>query len=501
VTAARALQADTADMQGLLRFGFKRHTEAVFLLLRITDPAAARRWITALPVYSAMPAKSPPATLLQVAFTHEGLVALGVPEPIRAQFSVEFVEGMAGNTDRARRLGDLGPSAPQHWRWGTGERRPHIILLLYALPGYLQAWHDDIRSSIQGSCVEIARLQTSDMGGVEPFGFIDGISQPQPDWTRQRPVQDSVCPSYSNLICLGEFVLGYPNEYGLYTPRPLLDPREDPAGVLPVAEDSADKRDLGRNGTYLVLRQLRQDVCGFWRALDRYAGGQADLRTRLAQAMVGRALRGEPLVGVWHQPIPGNPPPSIADLNAFTYRSDPMGVRCPLGAHVRRANPRNADLPPGTTGIGPRLIRTLGLDAGARDLDLVASTRFHRLLRRGREYGEFLGPEDALKFQGAAESGLQFICLNANIERQFEFVQSAWVMSSKFDGLREEADPLLGNRQPALGDARTDSFTIPQCDAPAQTLRTLPPFIGVLGGDYFFLPGLRALRFLSTVGA
>jgi deferrochelatase/peroxidase EfeB len=141
----------------------------------------------------------------------------------------------------------------------------------------------------------------------------------------------------------------------------------------------------------------------------------------------------------------------------------------------------------------------LGLDASAREQDLVASTRFHRLLRRGREYGEFLGPERALLTDSAVESGLQFICLNANIQRQFEFVQSAWVMNPKFDGLRDQGDPLLGNRRPALGDAPTDGFTIPQPDAPSIALTGLPPFVTVRGGEYFFLPGLRALRFLATV--
>ena len=148
-----------------------------------------------------------------------------------------------------------------------------------------------------------------------------------------------------------------------------------------------------------------------------------------------------------------------------------------------------------------RALCTLGLDAAARERDLVASTRFHRLLRRGREYGEFLGPERALQADGAVESGLHFICLNANIQRQFEFIQSAWVMSPKFAGLHDASDPLLGNRLPALGAARTDCFTVPQSDAPSITLTGLPPFITVLGGDYFFLPGLRALRFLATVAA
>ena len=297
-------------------------------------------------------------------------------------------------------------------------------------------------------------------------------------------------------------MLGYPNEYGLYTPRPLSAPQRDLRGILPKAEDAPDKKDLGRNGSYLVLRQLRQDVAGFWQALDRYAGGEAAVRAQLAEALVGRTLQGEPLVGLLHEAIAGDTGAPRADLNAFTYQSDPEGVRCPLGAHIRRTNPRNADLPPGGAGLLGRLERMLGFNVEARSLDLVASTRFHRLIRRGREYGAKILLDQALTAPAdGPESGLQFICLGANIERQFEFVQSAWLMSAKFNGLRDEADPLLGNRLPGFAEIPTDAFTIPQTDGPDRRITALPRFVTVLGGAYFFLPGIRALRFISTVGA
>ena len=110
---------------------------------------------------------------------------------------------------------------------------------------------------------------------AEPFGFADGISQPKVDWERERPLGDHDRLDYDNLVCLGEFLLGYPNEYGLYTPRPLLAPQRDPGRLLPRAEDAPEQADVGRNGCYLVLRQLQQDVQGFWRELDRQAGGDA----------------------------------------------------------------------------------------------------------------------------------------------------------------------------------------------------------------------------------
>jgi len=186
------------------------------------------------------------------------------------------------------------------------------------------------------------------------------------------------------------------------------------------------------------------------------------------------------------------------DLNAFTFDADPAGHRCPIGAHIRRTNPRTADLPPGGDGLISRLIRTLGLNSESRARDLVASTRFHRLLRRGREYGTQVTPEQALRLQTPVESGLHFMCLNANIQRQFEFVQSAWIMSTHFNGLHCESDPLLGNRKPGPGGLRCDYFSMPKADGLTRRLENLPQFVTVAGGAYFFLPGIRALRWLAS---
>jgi deferrochelatase/peroxidase EfeB len=326
------------------------------------------------------------------------------------------------------------------------------------------------------------------MGGKEPFGFTDGISQPQLDWDLSLPAGDRTQFDYANMSCLGEFLLGYPNEYGLYTPRPLLDPSRDVKGLLPRAPEEPARADLGRNGSYLVVRQLRQDVSGFWRALDRYAGGDAAMRERLAAAMVGRTRPGQPIVD-----------PSSASLNDFTYAADPDGIRCPIGAHIRRTNPRNADLPAGPPGILSRLIRTLGFDAAARGRDLVSSTRYHRLLRRGREYGTAVSIDQSLRGAAAeVETGLHFMCLNANIQRQFEFVQNAWIISNRFNGLHDESDPLLGNRRPGPGATPSDGYSMPQPDGPARRLSAVPQFVTVSGGAYFFLPGIRALRFLAS---
>jgi deferrochelatase/peroxidase EfeB len=144
------------------------------------------------------------------------------------------------------------------------------------------------------------------------------------------------------------------------------------------------------------------------------------------------------------------------------------------------------------------LVRILGLDSSARARDLAASTRFHRLLRRGRKYGAQLTPEQALSAPATQESGLQFVCLNANLQRQFEFVQSAWLMGTHFDGLHGESDPLVGNRVPRASGTPCAYFSMPQAAGPTQRLEDLPQFVTVAGGAYFFLPGIRALRFMTA---
>jgi deferrochelatase/peroxidase EfeB len=491
-----ALPVELDDIQGLVRFGYKHHTEASFLLLRVRDRDAARRWLAAVPVCTAETIEPPPDTALQVAFSGEGLRALGVADAIVDGFAADFVSGMGNDANRARRLGDVGANDPSGWQWGGAGREPHVLLLLYALPGKLADFRRRVEAQCEGGFDLLAGLATSDLDGIEPFGFTDGISQPLLDWERGRPAHDAERKDYSNLSCLGEYLLGYPNEYGGYTDRPLLDPAL--AGPrLPRAEDAPDRSDLGRNGSYLVMRQLRQDVHGFWQFVDRCAGANPGLRERIAGAMVGRGRDGVPLVGPADEAIEGGGVPG--DLNAFTYRSDPDGLRCPLGAHVRRSNPRNADLPPGASGIVSWAKRTLGFDADALAHDLVASTRFHRLLRRGREYGVGVSLEQALTGPaGGGETGLHFICLGANIARQFEFVQNAWAMGVHFDGLPNESDPLLGTRLAAADGTPSDGFSMPCADGAAERLAGLPQFVTVLGGAYFFLPGIRALRFLAT---
>jgi deferrochelatase/peroxidase EfeB len=336
------------------------------------------------------------------------------------------------------------------------------------------------------------------MGDVEPFGFRDGVSQPEFDWKREQETVPTTVV-YNNRVALGELLLGYPNEYGKYTDRPLLDPAADPTGELLPAEDHSGSKDLGRNGTYLVVRQLEQDVRGLWNYLAQAAGGNPEERYRLGAAMVGRTIDGEPLARAAAASIAGITEKPGEPRNAFTFDNDPAGTQCPLGAHIRRANPRNADLFGEPGGLIAKLGSMLGIPRPDYGKDLMASTRFHRILRRGREYGPKLSPEEALQPAPPDDPprGLHFACLGANIGRQFEFVQNAWLMSTKFDGLTEESDPLLGNRS-AVGDCPvTANFSIPREGKVPCRLTGIPQFITVRGGAYFFLPSLRALRYIA----
>jgi len=87
--------------------------------------------------------------------------------------------------------------------------------------------------------------------------------------------------------------------------------------------------------------------------------------------------------------------------------------------------------------------------------------------------------------------------LNANISRQFEFLQNAWIATTKFSGLTGESDPLLGNRESVLGCPITGNFTMPGNGRLRRRVSGLPQFVTVRGGAYFFLPSLRALRYFA----
>lgn len=496
----KAGEVDYADVQGLVRYGYGGMKKARYELLRVHNLAAARAWLGAADVTTSVELHPPPGAALHIAFTAPGLRKLGISSEVIEGFSHEFRSGMAAES-RARQLGDVGANAPEHWAWGGFGDEPHLVVMFFGNAGTFEdfvksakgsAWNEAFEPLVEGI------LETSDLSATEPFGFSDGISQPKIDWNQQRETTHAEF-NYTNIVALGEILLGYPNEYGKITERPLLDPDASSAGLLPAAE-APGKMDLGRNGTYLVMRQLEQDVRKFWQFMNAQAGGNTEEAEKLAAAMVGRTRSGDPLVPVRKEPIPG-----VEDKktrNQFTYDSDPAGARCPFGAHVRRANPRNSDYPGHPSSLLEKLITMLGFGPkGFRD-DLMSSVRFHRILRRGREYGSKLNPEDALTPAPAGEKprGIHFICLNANISRQFEFTQNAWMASTKFSGLTGESDPLVGTRQAIPGCPVTGNFTLQSDGGLRRRITGLPQFVTVRGGAYFFLPSLRALRYIARAG-
>ena len=460
------------DLQGLLVRSYSNLKSACFLLLEITDAAAARAWL-AVTAAEATDARTRPATSsLNLAFTSSGLAALGLDSATTEMFANEFAEGMT-TPFRQRLLGDTGESAPSYWAWGGPNGPPvHVAALLYATDeAGLAALRDaQLRRAAAQGLRTVALLDTVDLDGVEHFGFRDGVSQPAMAGLGRPGRPD-------NTVAIGEFVVGYPNQYGLFAERPLLSRSADPAGILPLDLAGSGGPDLGRNGSYLVLRQLSQDVRSFWRYADRatrhpdHTSDQAR-RTWLAAKMLGRWPSGAPLVAAPHHDDPAR-----SSFNDFRYHAvDPQGDRCPLGAHIRRANPRDSLDPwPGSE----------------RSLEVNSH---HRILRRGREYGPPVDPDTLLEdVRDHQDRGLHFLCLNANLARQYEFLQHTWINSPKFAGLYDDDDPMLGPREPGGG-----TFTVPGTPV-RQRFQGLPRFVKVRGGAYFFLPGIRALRYLAAI--
>jgi len=453
------VRLDLSDIQGLFARGYRGHPYARFTIFTIPGPAAGGGFLTWLlpQVTTAAPFSGDSA--LQVAFTASGLRRLGLPDRVIAGFAAEFIEGMA-NANRSRFLGDVGESDPRCWAWGGPDGPPADgLLMLYAADqDLLERQQAELRRQLaRGGITEATELRVRELGDKEPFGFHDGISQPVIDGLPKAANAQRTVPA-------GEFVLGYPNARGQLTDRPLLPAADDPMRLL--LPDPAGKGavDFGRNGTYLVFRQLEQDVDGFWRFVDEAASradGPPDAahRTAFAAKMIGRWPSGAPLVKA-----PDHDDPALSDDNDFAYRADPLGLACPVGAHIRRANPRDS-LP-----AGP-----------AASLD---TSDLHRLLRRARSYGP-----DAAGNNGG--TGLYFICLAANLSRQFEFVQHTWLNSATFNGLYDDADPVTGNHSPTGG-----TFTVPARPV-RRRHRGLPQFVRTRGGAYFFLPGVSALRYLA----
>ena len=466
-------------------------------------------------------------------------------ETLPNKFPSAFLHGMYHNT-RSRILGDKVKSEdnrndPRNWDWGQSEGMLGV-LLIYAKDDetlsditerLLNLWSDDIigmerqkellnennnappkmllalSRSARGPYKKVSfeayvnhqivfkDLEYHSSGGLilkEPFGFTDGVSNPILKGTSQAAcAKDSV-----HLVNPGEFVLGYRDNRNFFPPSPQIKASQDPRRILPAIPDEQPQqypkfgqkvdnglRDLGRNGSYMVVRQLEQDVKKFDDvtqnlAQDLFKADEVEDGKIILQAkMMGRwhngkslatssatlmksKMHGQSVLDIGQCPVSRKPFISSGELkqdNEFLFgRDDPNGHGCPFGSHIRRANARDS------------------LEPEGKD-ELSVSNR-HRLLRRGRSYGT------------DGKEGTFFICLNADIERQFEFVQQSWINGPGFHGLSDNYGPISSHM-----DQSKTSFKI---QSPSHDIKIdLPSFTTMRGGGYFFMPGKEALTYIT----
>lgn len=445
------IAVDRSDLQGNILRGYAL-PHAAYLFVRVDDRAAARRWLGALveDVTTAEPwTQGKPETTLNVALTQAGLEALGAPPEALAAFPEDFRQGMAA---RAQHLGDAGEDAPGRWEQGMGTGQAHVLVMLNARER--EALDEEARrvldpaSGAKGGVTLVHEQRTEGLAGNrEHFGFSDGLSQPaiKGDGVLATPGQGTpeADGQWSELE-LGELILGYPDSD--------QEVPQAPAGPL------------GRNGTFMVYRKLHQDVALFRRVLREHAAGIPGGEELLAAKIVGRWRDGTP-IALSPDGADRERHSSPERINDFRYGDDLDGLRCPLGAHVRRTNPRDA----------------LGWH-GTR-------SRRHRMIRRGMPYGPPL-PEGATEDDGS-DRGLIFVCFVASLARQFEVVQRQWCGDGNIFGLGDDRDFLL------LDDDRDTAKLTIQGDPP-RFLSPQPRTVTVRGGEYLLVPSVSGLRSLSS---
>jgi Dyp-type peroxidase family len=458
--AAGTVRMDLADIQGdILRAYGNDYDCTTYAFVRIEcPPEQARAWFAGLidHVTTAEPwaAGEKPLTTLNVAVTAAGLRALGVSEQVVGSFSHEFRDGMA---TRAALLGDVGPSDPATWEAGLGGGEAHVLLTINAMaPSDHQRALGKMEAAMDAAGgLRIVFQEDTEVlhESREHFGYADGFAQPAVEGSSDAKARGGGVPLKNGgwrALAPGEFILGYPDE----------DTRVDPKGALP----NAPADPLGKSGTYMVWRKLYQDVARWRRviraAAELYEGGDEH---KLSAKAVGRWANGAPLVQYPDSAPDDYDAKTAADVNDFRYDADREGMRCPLGAHVRRSNPRDA----------------LGFEGHL-------SFR-HRMIRRGMPYGKPL-PEGVVADDGA-DRGLVFVSFQASISRQFEGVQVQWLNAGNIFGLGHDKDFILGDPQ------GTGKMTIQ--GNPPFFLTPQEVFVRTRGGEYLFVPGMTALAALA----
>ena len=449
---------DVTDIQGFALRGYN-FPFARFLFLKFMDEQSGRNCIGEL-VDSVTTGErwenGKPATTVNVAFTYGGLEALGLPEPSLLSFPVEFVQGMKA---RAPILSDTGRNAPDHWDplWRT---HVHAWLAAFARSsGDLDRCCAVLESTLAASgttvvgCQEAAALQVNgQITTKEHFGYTDGFGNPEflgVEKDRQPGQGKLASDAGWAPLATGELLLGYADEAG-----------ELPVAPLPHL--------LANNGTFMVYRKLHQNVATFREYLKAKGASFPGGEEKLASKFIGRWRDGTPV-----ELSPGNPDSTIVlDKNRnvnFTFAKDSDGTRCPIGAHIRRTNPRDA------LGFNGKLINR------------------RRISRRGMPYGAYT-PEDQ-PAQDDGEHGIIFMALNASIFRQFEFVQQQWIEYGNDARQGNDKDALIGNHE---GGGKFVIQGTADPKDPPYVCGGLPQFVELRGGDYFFLPSITALRMIAA---
>ena len=414
------------------------------------------------------PAAAPrrtPDYCLNIGITWPGLVALEMEERVPALSFRSFGAFIEGAAQRAESVGDTGPSSPGNWIAGFGKGHDHVLVTLHAIspeamdglqrqgarlvcrreciPGNLAPGRDGADGDARWPARAYSKVH---------FGYTDGITYPA--------------------------IRGGPEEYRPDHQRPcepwLFVLREDAENY-----DVPEPRQLGLNGSFAVFKKVETDVVGF----EDFLQSNKDKidPELLAAKMLGRWRNGVPLAlsPDTDSPAGGIPP---GQLNNFGYvdadgTGDPKGIRCPVGAHIRRVNPRGQP------------VAGQGLPGG--------SNNSHRLVRRGLPYGPAYDPAEPCD---GIERGMLFHFIGSNIENQYEFVLRQWVNDSEFAGAvrlhPKSKDPLIGTQNPA-----ESIFVIPQADGgPPVEVTGLSSFITTKAAAYVFLPSITAIKFIANLG-
>ncbi|MDD5037294.1 MAG: hypothetical protein PHE55_21415 [Methylococcaceae bacterium] len=490
------IQGNITRAYGRFGLGFAR-----YLFLRIHDGikgmsfvgavtekvTTAARWIG---VEDGPNAIEKPKVATNIAFTYQGMKALQVPRASLIGFPMEFVMGMKNRQDI---LGDEGASAPEHWDPLWQDVPVHILITIDGVaPDFIEERYEWLLGLIRQSegGIELltghrgangaddlpyqdAHILFDENGNPTPkehFGYTDGISDPVfegvPDVPgrvlgRGKPTREGGWAP----LATGEFILGHVDEAMEYPPAP-----------NPVL--------FSRNGSFMIYRKLHENVGTFNAYLDEQSEHFPGSKELLAAKFVGRWRdNGAPLI---HAPdeeskkawdaryATASPEEKDKMLSDFDYTNDPNGSRCPFSSHLRRINPRSA----------------LEFTKGAFETPGALSDR-RRILRRGLPYGQTSNPA-----RDDGEHGIIIMMVNADIGRQFEFVQQQWINYGNDFKAGSDKEILLGNHDkenPGKAVIQVD----PDSDRAPFFLKNLPRFVETRGGDYFFIPSLTALRMIA----